>query len=109
MPMKLLKSELKTCSHPPGLRSELEQLRSRLENTDQELQVSPALKSPLLPTHHHHHPLQRTNVTLRRLGDEMRSYSQEKSRQREEELRIEVIIVSVIVIDTGMRMKMIMM
>ena len=34
--------------------------------------------------------LQRTNATLRRLGDEMRSYSQEKSRQREEELRIEV-------------------
>ena len=104
--MKLLKSELKTCSHPPGLRSELEQLRSRLENTDQELQVSPVLSPvrPLLPNHHH--PLQRTNVTLRRLGDEMRSYSQEKSRQREEELRIEVIIVSVIVIDTGMKMIM---
>ena len=43
---------------------------------------------------------------MRRLGDEMRSYSQEKSRQREEELRIEVIIVSVIVIDTGMKMIM---
>ena len=27
-------------SHPPGLRSELEDLRSRLENTDQELQVN---------------------------------------------------------------------
>ena len=30
-------------SHPPGLRSELEQLRSRLENTDQELQVCESL------------------------------------------------------------------
>ena len=37
--------------------------------------------------------VQRTNATLRRLGDEMRIYSQEKSRQREEELRIEVIII----------------
>lgn len=35
-------------------------------------------------------PLQRTNLTLRRLSEEMRSYSQEKSRQREEELRAEV-------------------
>ena len=98
-------------SHPPGLRSELEQLRSRLENTDQELQVCESLhhKSPYcdyidlkiifyfsFSGQMYYFPVfiiilfQRTNATLRRLGDEMRSYSQEKSRQREEELRIEV-------------------
>ena len=34
--------------------------------------------------------LQKTNTTLRRLSDEMRSYSIERSKEREEELRLEV-------------------
>lgn len=34
--------------------------------------------------------LQKTNTTLRRLSDEMRSYSIERSKEREEELRVEV-------------------
>ena len=34
--------------------------------------------------------LQKTNSTLRRLGEEMRSYSMEKSKEKEEELRAEV-------------------
>ena len=34
--------------------------------------------------------LQKTNTTLRRLGEEMRSYSLEKTREREVELRQEV-------------------
>ena len=42
-------------SHPPGLRSELEQLRSRLENTDQELQVCESL----------HHNLHRDYIDLK--------------------------------------------
>lgn len=54
----------------PGIRSEIHQLRQRLAGTDQELQ--------------------KTNHTLRRLGDEMRSMSLEKSRQRELELVHEV-------------------
>jgi len=53
-----------------GIRSELDQLKHRLEMTDIELQ--------------------KTNATLRRLGDEMRCYSQEKSKQKEEELKAEV-------------------
>ena len=53
-----------------GIRSELDQLKHRLEMTDIELQ--------------------KTNATLRRLGDEMRFYSQEKSKQKEEELKAEV-------------------
>ena len=53
-----------------GIRSELDQLKHRLEMTDIELQ--------------------KTNATLRRLGDEMRCYSQEKSKQKEEELKTEV-------------------
>ena len=53
-----------------GIRSELDQLKHRLEMTDIELQ--------------------KTNATLRRLGDEMRCYSQEKSKEKEEELKAEV-------------------
>ena len=53
-----------------GIRSELDQLKHRLEMTDIELQ--------------------KTNATLRRLGDEMRCYSQEKSKQKEEELKVEI-------------------
>ena len=34
--------------------------------------------------------LQKTNTTLRRLSEEMRSYSMEKSKEKEEELRAEV-------------------
>lgn len=34
--------------------------------------------------------LQKTNSTLRRLSEEMRSYSMEKSKEKEEELRSEV-------------------
>ena len=34
--------------------------------------------------------LQKTNTTLRRLSDEMRSYSIERGKEREEELRGEV-------------------
>jgi len=54
----------------PGIRGELDQLKHRLEMTDIELQ--------------------KTNTTLRRLSDEMRSYSIERSKEREEELRVEV-------------------
>lgn len=54
----------------PGIRGELDQLKHRLEMTDIELQ--------------------KTNTTLRRLSDEMRSYSIERSKEREEELRLEV-------------------
>lgn len=53
-----------------GIRGELDQLKHRLEMTDIELQ--------------------KTNTTLRRLSDEMRSYSMEKSKEREEELKGEV-------------------
>jgi len=53
-----------------GIRGELDQLKHRLEMTDIELQ--------------------KTNTTLRRLGEEMRSYSLEKTREREVELRQEV-------------------
>lgn len=52
------------------IRGELDQLKHRLEMTDIELQ--------------------KTNTTLRRLSDEMRCYSIEKSKEREEELRGEV-------------------
>ena len=34
--------------------------------------------------------LQKTNTTLRRLSEEMRSYSIERGKEREEELRVEV-------------------
>jgi len=50
----------------PNIRAEIMQLKQRLAGTDQELQ--------------------KTNQTLRRLGDEMRSMSLEKTRQREVEL-----------------------
>lgn len=49
-----------------NIRSEIMQLKQRLAGTDVELQ--------------------RTNTTLRRLGDEMRNMSLEKTRQREQEL-----------------------
>jgi len=49
-----------------NIRSEIMQLKKRLAGTDVELQ--------------------RTNTTLRRLGDEMRNMSLEKTRQREQEL-----------------------
>jgi len=57
---------------PPtgGIRGELDQLKHRLEMTDIELQ--------------------KTNTTLRRLSEEMRCYSLEKTKEREEELRGEV-------------------
>jgi len=48
------------------IRVEVDHLKQRLEGTDLELQ--------------------KTNATLRRLGDEMRSYSQEKSKERESEI-----------------------
>merc|ERR1719245_1620912 len=54
----------------PGIRGELDQLKHRLEMTDIELQ--------------------KTNTTLRRLSEEMRCYSLEKTKEREEELRGEV-------------------
>jgi len=54
----------------PNIRTEIMQLKHRLAGTDQELQ--------------------KTNQTLRRLGDEMRSMSLEKSRQREVELAQEI-------------------
>jgi len=54
----------------PNIRAEIMQLKQRLAGTDQELQ--------------------KTNHTLRRLGDEMRSMSLEKSRQREVELAQEI-------------------
>jgi len=57
-------------SEDPNLRAEIMQLKHRLAGTDQELQ--------------------KTNLTLRRLGDEMRSMSLEKSRQREAELAQEI-------------------
>jgi len=53
-----------------AIQSEISALRARLAGTDQELQ--------------------KTNSTLRRLGDEMRSMSMEKSRQREAELLCEI-------------------
>jgi len=53
-----------------GIRGELDQLKHRLEMTDIELQ--------------------KTNTTLRRLSEEMRCYSLEKTKEREEELRGEV-------------------
>lgn len=52
------------------IRNEISLLKQRLAGTDQELQ--------------------RTNHTLRRLGDEMRNMSIEKSRQREQELQLEM-------------------
>jgi len=55
---------------PNGIRNELDQLKHRLEMTDLELQ--------------------KTNATLRRLGDEMRSYSQERSKEREVEIKSEI-------------------
>jgi len=54
----------------PNIRAEIMQLKNRLAGTDQELQ--------------------KTNHTLRRLGDEMRSMSLEKTRQREVELAQEI-------------------
>jgi len=54
----------------PNIRAEIMQLKQRMLGTDQELQ--------------------KTNHTLRRLGDEMRSMSLEKSRQREIELAQEI-------------------
>jgi len=54
----------------PNIRAEIMQLKQRLVGTDQELQ--------------------KTNQTLRRLGDEMRSMSLEKTRQREVELAQEI-------------------
>lgn len=61
-------SQLET--EDPNIRAEIMQLKQRLAGTDQELQ--------------------KTNHTLRRLGDEMRSMSLEKSRQREVELAQEI-------------------
>jgi len=52
------------------IRTELDQLNNRLEITDMELQ--------------------KTNLTLRRLGDDLKSFSQEQSRQEEAELKQEV-------------------
>lgn len=52
------------------IRTELDQLKKRLELTDNELS--------------------KTNFTLSKLGDEMRCFSQEKSRQVEAELKSEV-------------------
>ena len=52
------------------IQGEISELRQRLAGTDQELQ--------------------KTNHTLRRLGDEMRNMSMEKSRQREQELLKEI-------------------
>jgi len=67
-------SELANYTHTgednQGIRNELDQLKHRLEMTDLELQ--------------------KTNATLRRLGDEMRSYSQERSAEREAELKIDI-------------------
>merc|ERR1711981_478881 len=53
-----------------NIRGEILQLKQRLAGTDLELQ--------------------RTNTTLRRLGDEMRNMSLEKTRQREQELVVEI-------------------
>ncbi|XP_071743270.1 uncharacterized protein RASSF8 isoform X2 [Lepeophtheirus salmonis] len=53
-----------------AIRDEISQLKQRLAGTDQELQ--------------------KTNATLKHLGDEMRSMSIEKSKQKEQELMSEV-------------------
>jgi Ras association domain-containing protein 7/8 len=52
------------------IRTELDQLNNRLKITDKELQ--------------------KTNLTLRQLGDDLKSFSQEQSRQEEAELKQEV-------------------
>lgn len=68
--LRLLAMERYEDQEDPNIRAEIMQLKHRLAGTDQELQ--------------------KTNQTLRRLGDEMRSMSLEKTRQREVELAQEI-------------------
>ena len=72
----------------PGIRGELDQLKHRLG----EIRVTAGGTSVLtiVVAEMTDIELQKTNTTLRRLSDEMRSYSIERSKEREEELRLEV-------------------
>lgn len=70
----------------PGIRGELDQLKHRLG----EIRTEAGMFSSYVVSEMTDIELQKTNTTLRRLSDEMRSYSIERSKEREEELRGEV-------------------